>query len=63
MFDTLSKILNLDSEACQIAALHGLGHLQHPHTEAVIRLYLAAHPELDLETKEYALAAIAGDIQ
>ena len=32
MFDTLAKILELASSSCQMAALHGLGHLHHPGT-------------------------------
>jgi len=32
-FDTLARILGLDSLVCEAAALHGLSHLHHPHTE------------------------------
>ncbi|MBA3857498.1 MAG: hypothetical protein C0507_11375 [Cyanobacteria bacterium PR.3.49] len=41
MFETLTKILYLESEECQGAALHGLGHLRHPNTEKVIRDWIA----------------------
>jgi len=57
MFETLSSILALDSEFCQRAALHGLGHLHHPATEQLIQQYLNRHPSLDQELREYALAA------
>lgn len=57
MFKTLSKILHLSSEECQAAALHGLGHLHHPDTGALVAAYLAQRPEIDSDLKEYALAA------
>lgn len=57
MFDTLGKILRLPSEECQMAALHGLGHLRHPETSPLIGAYLAQRPEIDTDLKEYALAA------
>ena len=64
MFETLSKILDLDSEACQKAALHGLGHLRHPSTETVIRGFLDRREgTIDAEFKEYALAAARFSVQ
>jgi hypothetical protein len=63
MFETLVKILTLDSEHCQKAALHGLGHLNHPATEEAIRIYLAKHDSLSDEQKEYALAAARFEVQ
>jgi len=57
MFETLSNILALDSEFCQRAALHGLGHLHHPGTEQLVQQYLEQHSALDGELREYALAA------
>jgi hypothetical protein len=57
MFETLGKILALSSPRCQGDALHGLGHLHHPGTEELIARYLASHPGINAETKEYALAA------
>jgi hypothetical protein len=56
-FQTLSRILSFDSETCQHAALHGLGHLHHPETSTLIDDYLMRHPSLDPELKTYALAA------
>ena len=55
MFDTLECVLYLPSEVCQTAALHGLGHLHHPNTQAAITRYLKGSVSSDL--REYALAA------
>jgi hypothetical protein len=57
MFETISAILFLDSPHCQKAALHGLGHLHHPETHALVQRYLEAHPSLAEAEREYALAA------
>jgi hypothetical protein len=57
IFETLTKILALDSVACQTAALHGFGHLHHPSTEQIIGAYIRGKPKIDPELKEYALAA------
>jgi hypothetical protein len=56
-FETLAKILFLDSEPCQGAALHGLGHLHHPATGELIDRYLQERSSLTNERKAYALAA------
>ncbi len=58
MFETLSRILELDSVHCQDAALHGLGHLHHPLTPTVIGQFLENHPDLTKEQRDYALAAM-----
>jgi hypothetical protein len=57
MFETLAKILLLESEICQAAALHGLSHLHHPKTEELIRSYLDGRPSISSEWREFALAA------
>jgi hypothetical protein len=57
MFQTLAEILTLDSQPCQAAALHGLGHLHHPETHQLIDKYITSHPSLTEAQKEYALAA------
>jgi hypothetical protein len=57
MFETLSAILRLEAQHCQAAALHGLGHLHHPNTQGLVENYIAGHPSLTKEQKEYALAA------
>jgi hypothetical protein len=62
MFETLAVILRLDSEPCQIAALHGLGHLHNPGTVALVHAFIAEHPTLSAETKEYALRAAKFDV-
>ncbi len=63
MFETLAKILELQSVECQTDALHGLGHLHHPRTEELIKRYLANHPNLNPERKKYALAAAHFEVQ
>ncbi len=63
MFETLAKILDLDSEPCQRAALHGLGHLRHLDTEELIQRFLDGHPRLPAEQKSYALAAAKFEVQ
>lgn len=63
IFDTLCRILNLDSRECQKAALHGLGHLNHPLTQEIIETFLNANQTLDAELKEYAIKCIDGEIQ
>jgi hypothetical protein len=62
MFETLSVILQTDSEPCQIAALHGLGHLHHPGTAALVHTFIAERTSLTAETKEYALRAAKFDV-
>jgi hypothetical protein len=56
-FRTLSALLSRQSETCQGAALHGLGHLHHPDTAKLIEEYIQEHPTLTKEWKAYALAA------
>ena len=62
MFSTLVKILSLDSELCQAAAIHGLGHLMHPDTERVIKDYMKRHPQLTEKQIDYLNNCITGDI-
>ena len=62
MFRTLADILFLDSQPCQAAALHGLGHLHHPDTRGLIQRYLTGHSSLTDSQKEYALAAAKFEI-
>jgi hypothetical protein len=63
IFETLIRILRLDSVACQAAALHGLGHLHHPGTEMAIGQYLRGNPTVSPKLRDYALAAAKFDIQ
>lgn len=57
LFQTLTKVLRLDSLICQTAALHGLGHLHHPDTEALIGEFIKTHPSLTQDQIAYAQAA------
>jgi hypothetical protein len=57
MFETLSRILWLNSELCRGAALHGLGHLHHPLTENLISEFLAKNPNVSNAMRSYAIAA------
>ena len=63
ILQTLTAILALDSDICQRAALHGLGHLHHPETANLIQRYIAEHPTLANEQREYALAAAKFEVQ
>jgi hypothetical protein len=56
-FQTLAKVLAIDSWICQGAALHGLGHLHHPQTKELIERFIDEHPSLTQERKAYALDA------
>lgn len=62
MFETLKRILYLESRACRMSALHGLGHLKHPELEKTIDGFLAAHADVDEELRQYALACRTGKI-
>ena len=57
MFRTLAGILELNSDFCHGAALHGLGHLHHPETEKLVQRFIERHLELTEGQKAYALAA------
>ena len=57
MFETLGRILSLNSEHCQFAALHGLGHLHHPATGKLVSEFLATNSTLNEDLKDYARAA------
>lgn len=62
IFEALGRILRLDARHCQVSALHGLGHLEHPGKDRVIREYLDRNPDLDEETRRYAGDAAAGKV-
>lgn len=62
MFDVLCQTLKLDSEICQHGALHGLGHLRHPGTEATIRAWMASKPDLDQQSSDFAEECIVGNM-
>jgi len=62
MFETLDQILTLPSIECQRAALHGLGHLHHPDTEALVLRYLARNESINPAVRAYAKAASRFDV-
>jgi hypothetical protein len=62
MFQAMTKILESPLLACQVSALHGLGHVEHIGKRQVIEEYLQCNINLDIETREYALAALKGEI-
>lgn len=63
MFATLNRILLLDTEWCQAAALHGLGHLRHRNTKVAISAYLDRNRgKLDPELVRYAEACMSGNV-
>jgi hypothetical protein len=62
MFQTLAVVLRLDSESSQVAARHGLGHLHHPGTAALVHTFVAEHPAPTAQTKEYAHRAAKFDV-
>jgi hypothetical protein len=57
MFATLARILDLRSETCQAAALHGLSHLHHPETAELIQGYLSRNTAISPDLRDYAMAA------
>lgn len=57
LFETLTNILDLDSDFCHGCALHGLGHLHHPDTEELVQRFLDCHPLLTEGQRAYAQAA------
>jgi hypothetical protein len=63
ILDVLSRILDLDSDACQESALHGLGHW-HPYqskqVEAIVDNFLATHRQIRPELATYAQLARKG---
>lgn len=57
-----ARMLEHQAPVAQYAALHGLGHLEHPERAATIDRYLAAHSWMDHDQREYALAARRGEV-
>jgi len=60
MFETLVKILKLNSVNCQSAALHGLNHVHHPKTTNVVKDFIASNPDLSDRDIEYAMLCASG---
>jgi hypothetical protein len=64
--DAMEEILSLDAIACQESALHGLGHWQPAHPDAVAAIvdaFLAAAPDRRPELVRYAESARVGCVQ
>ncbi len=62
----LKKILKIDSVACRESALHGLGHwaFHYPgEVKEIVNAFLAEHPYIKPELREYALNASWGNVQ
>ena len=62
MVVALEQILALPARHCQMSALHGLGHLEHPLKAAIIENFVQRNAPLDSELRQYANAAIAGKV-
>lgn len=62
MFQALTEILQSAVLACQVSALHGLGHIEHAGKRQVIEDYLQHTHNLDNDIREYALLAIQGEV-
>jgi hypothetical protein len=62
MFTTLARILELPSVPCQVAALHGLGHLRHPGTEQLVQAYLSRSDSIAADLRDYAVKAAQFDV-
>lgn len=61
----MQRILEVPSPRCRESALHGLGHWQTYHPEAVgvmINGFLARHPEIDDDLRHYAWQAREGAV-
>jgi hypothetical protein len=60
VFETMCRVLGLDSEECQGSALEGLKELHHPDKNKVLTAFIDSHPELDEDTLEF-IAGIMSD--
>jgi hypothetical protein len=62
ILEILTRLLEMESFTCKGAALHGLGHLDHPGKVPVLERFIENPPETDANWREYAEACITGDI-
>lgn len=63
--DVMQRVLQINSQACQESALHGLGHYRYAHPTRVKRIideYLRCNPELRPELVAYARDARKGEV-
>jgi hypothetical protein len=61
-FDTLTRILQLQSGNCRAAAIHGLNHFSHPDKERVLLRFIEDNPELSDRDRSFVMAAIRGEL-
>ena len=59
--EAAAEILALPNEECQLAALHGLGHFDHPRRREWIESYLRDN-RVDRGVRDYALRAAEGEV-
>lgn len=62
MFKAMGRILGINSLNCWWGALHGLGHLRHKYTCAIIDEWLKSGVCRDKQLREYAETCKTGDI-
>jgi len=55
MFETLLRILNLDSDYCRSCALDGLRLLRHANTAEALRAYVRQHSHMDKQRRAFIL--------
>jgi hypothetical protein len=60
--EVFARLLAHQAPVARYAALHGLGHLHHEGRAAAIDRFLAEHPSMESDQREYALAARCGDV-
>ena len=62
--NTLARIIEIQSIACQQSALHGLGHLVQDARFGcdIIQKYLDDHPDLRNDIRKYAECALVGKV-
>ena len=63
MFSVLRDILDIPSEECRQAALHGLNHLRHPDTEAYVEAFLNSRSDLSPKLMKYARRCMTLDVE
>jgi hypothetical protein len=62
LLEAFRRILDLSAPHCRRAALHGIGHLGHPSGAAIVDQFLATHPQLPEDERDYAERAKVGQI-
>lgn len=63
IYQTLSRILDINHRGCQWCALHGMGHLYHPLKRDAVQSYLNLHREdLNREDVQWLEACRDGSV-